>query len=99
MAALSFWREHLDGGIAVIGNAPTALFRLLEMLEDGAATPALIIGMPVGFIGAAESKSALMKYGSSLGTEWISLSGRRGGSALAASCINSLARLIAGERW
>lgn len=98
MAALELWREHLGGSIVVIGNAPTALFRLLEMLLDGAPKPALIVGMPVGFIGAAESKDALMAHGGPLGTEWISLRGRRGGSALAAASVNCLARLSAGVR-
>lgn len=98
MAALECWREHLEGSIVVIGNAPTALFRLLEMLLAGAPKPALIVGMPVGFIGAAESKTALMEHGSPLGTEWISLTGRRGGSALAAASVNCLARLTAGVR-
>lgn len=98
MAALSLWREHLAGSVVVIGNAPTALFRLLEMLLDGADAPALIIGMPVGFIGAAESKAALLNVGSQLGIESICLSGRRGGSALATASVNCLARLAAGVR-
>lgn len=98
MAALELWHEHLPGSIVVIGNAPTALFRLLEMIDAGAPAPALVIGMPVGFIGAAESKQALMEYGGQFGMEWISLSGRRGGSALAAACINAIARLATGVR-
>lgn len=99
MAALELWAEHLAGSLVVIGNAPTALFRLLEMLEAGAPRPALVVGMPVGFIGAAESKQALMEHGQALGIEWITLSGRRGGSALAAASVNALARLQRGIRW
>jgi len=99
MAALELWHEHLAGSVVVIGNAPTALFRLLEMLEAGAPRPALVVGMPVGFIGAAESKQALIEHGQTLGVEWIALSGRRGGSALAAATVNALARLQRGMRW
>ncbi|TWI50985.1 precorrin-8X methylmutase [Pseudomonas duriflava] len=99
MAAVEFWTPHLEGSIVVIGNAPTTLFRLLERLEAGAPKPALVIGMPVGFIGAAESKDALMQHGSALGIEWIALSGRRGGSALAAATLNALARIQQGIRW
>jgi precorrin-8X/cobalt-precorrin-8 methylmutase len=99
MAAVTLWEHYLAGSIVVIGNAPTALFRLLERLEQGASRPALVIGMPVGFIGAAESKDALMEHGEALGTHWIALSGRRGGSALAAATLNALARLQRGIRW
>ncbi|GGM02112.1 precorrin-8X methylmutase [Pseudomonas asuensis] len=99
MAALELWEPHLSGSIVVIGNAPTALFRLLERLEAGAPKPALVIGMPVGFIGAAESKEALMEHGQALGIEWMALSGRRGGSALAAATLNALARVQRGIRW
>ncbi|SEQ52772.1 MULTISPECIES: precorrin-8X methylmutase [Pseudomonas] len=99
MAALSLWEPYLPGSIVVIGNAPTALFRLLEHLETGGPRPALVIGMPVGFIGAAESKDALMAHGQALGVEWIALSGRRGGSALAAATLNALARVQQGIRW
>ncbi len=84
------WMEHLDGAVAVIGNAPTALFRLLEMLEDGAPKPALIVGMPVGFVGAAESKQALIDHAGSV--PYITLTGRCGGSALAAACVNAVAK-------
>lgn len=87
-AAVELWRPHLEGAVAVIGNAPTALFRLLEMLEDGAPAPALIVGMPVGFVGAVESKQALVDCAGSI--PYITLEGRRGGSALAAACVNAL---------
>jgi precorrin-8X/cobalt-precorrin-8 methylmutase len=88
-AALEHWREHLEGSVVVIGNAPTALFYLLEMLEAGAAKPALIIGMPVGFIGAAESKDALAE--GSHGVPYVIVRGRRGGSAMAVAAVNALA--------
>jgi len=79
----------LTGSVVAIGNAPTALFRLLEMLEQGAPKPALILGFPVGFVGAAEAKAALAAFGR--GVEFITLHGRRGGSALAAAAVNALA--------
>ena len=88
-AAVDLWAGELAGAVVAIGNAPTALYRLIEMLEDGAARPALIVAMPVGFVGAAESKEALI--GSGLGVPWIALTGRRGGSAFAAATINALA--------
>jgi precorrin-8X/cobalt-precorrin-8 methylmutase len=87
-AALELWRPHLAGAVVAFGNAPTALFHLLEMLDAGAPAPALIIGMPVGFVGAAESKEALIADGR-VGA--IAVRGRRGGSAMAAACINALA--------
>ncbi len=87
-AALELWRERLDGAVVAIGNAPTALFRLLQMLGEGAPKPAAIIGMPVGFVGAAESKEALCAYSS---VPHIVVSGRKGGSAMAAAAINALA--------
>ncbi len=96
MAALHHWTPHLAGAIAVVGNAPTALFRLMEMLESGAPRPAIIIGMPVGFVGAAESKSALIEFAPRHGIPCITLAGRRGGSALAAATVNALARLARG---
>jgi precorrin-8X/cobalt-precorrin-8 methylmutase len=99
MAALALWRPHVDGAIAVFGNAPTALFRLLELIEAGEARPALVIGMPVGFIGAAESKDALCQVAERHGIPAISLRGRRGGSAIAAACVNAIARLARGERY
>jgi precorrin-8X/cobalt-precorrin-8 methylmutase len=88
-AALELWRDKLEGSVVVIGNAPTALFRLLEMLEENAPRPALIIGVPVGFVGAAESKEALMA--SPLKLPYITVQGRRGGSAIAAAAVNALA--------
>ncbi|MFI8381092.1 precorrin-8X methylmutase [Pseudomonas sp. NPDC079086] len=87
--ALEHWREHLQGSVVVIGNAPTALFYLLEMLDAGAPKPALIIGMPVGFIGAAESKDALAA--DSRGVPYVIVRGRRGGSAMAVAAVNALA--------
>jgi precorrin isomerase len=88
-AALELWRSHLDGAMVAIGNAPTALFRLLEMLDAGAAKPAVILGFPVGFVGAAESKAALAE--DSRNVPFLTLHGRRGGSAIAAAAVNALA--------
>ncbi len=88
-AALDLWRDRLDGSVAVIGNAPTALFRLLEIVGEGAPRPAAVIGVPVGFIGAAESKVALAEQ--ELGLEYLVVHGRRGGSAIAAAAVNALA--------
>lgn len=88
-AALELWKPHLAGSVVAIGNAPTALFRLLEMLDDGAPKPGLILGFPVGFIGAAESKAALAE--DSRGVPFVALKGRRGGSAMTAAAINALA--------
>ena len=98
MTALHWWRPYLQGGIVLIGNAPTALFRLMEMLEQGTPRPALIIGMPVGFVGAPESKSYLWTHHQRLECECITLLGRSGGSAMAAAAFNSLARLKHGIR-
>ncbi|MFK0207602.1 precorrin-8X methylmutase [Agrobacterium sp. NPDC090283] len=89
-AALDLWAERLEGALVAIGNAPTALFYLLEMLEKGAPRPAAIIGMPVGFVGAAESKDAL--EASSLGIPYAIVKGRMGGSAMTAAAINAVAR-------
>jgi precorrin-8X/cobalt-precorrin-8 methylmutase len=89
-AALEFWLPHLAGSIVAIGNAPTALFRLLEMLDEGAPRPALILGLPVGFVGAVESKVELAA--NSRGVPFITLHGRRGGSAMAAAAVNALAQ-------
>jgi precorrin-8X/cobalt-precorrin-8 methylmutase len=89
-AALDFWDEHMDGAIVAIGNAPTALFYLLEKLEQGGPRPAAIIGMPVGFVGAAESKDALAE--SPLGIPYAIVRGRLGGSAMTAAALNALAR-------
>ena len=86
--ALVVERPDLDGAVVAIGNAPTALFRLLEIVAEGAARPALILGFPVGFVGAAEAKAALIGSG---GLAYIALKGRRGGSALAAAAVNALA--------
>jgi len=90
-AALELWHERLGGALVVVGNAPTALFRLLELLEeDGVARPAAVIGVPVGFVGAAESKVALA--GNAAGLEYLVVHGRRGGSAIAAAAVNALAQ-------
>lgn len=99
MAALSFWGDQLKDSLVVIGNAPTALFRLLEMIKAGAAKPALIVGIPVGFVGAAESKQALWDIHEQLGIECITLLGRQGGSAAAAAVVNALLRCNIGERY
>ncbi|GHA09852.1 precorrin-8X methylmutase [Streptomyces tauricus] len=88
-AALELWRDRLEGSVVAVGNAPTALFRLLEMIEEGTPRPAAVIGVPVGFIGAAESKDALAAHPS--GLEHLVVRGRRGGSALAASALNAIA--------
>ncbi|MFD7662387.1 precorrin-8X methylmutase [Streptomyces sp. NPDC059788] len=88
-AALELWRDRLDGAVVAVGNAPTALFRLLEMIEEGAPRPAAVLGIPVGFIGAAESKDALAQHPS--GLEHLVVRGRRGGSAMAAAAINAIA--------
>jgi precorrin-8X/cobalt-precorrin-8 methylmutase len=89
-AALELWRSHLEGAVVAIGNAPTALFRLLELLDEGAPKPALILGFPVGFVGAAESKAALAQ--NNRGVPFLTLLGRRGGSAMAAAAVNALAK-------
>lgn len=88
-SALELWRFHIEGAIVVIGNAPTALFRLLEMLDEGVPKPALILGFPVGFVGAVESKVALAA--DSRDVPFLTLHGRRGGSAIAAAAVNALA--------
>jgi precorrin-8X/cobalt-precorrin-8 methylmutase len=87
-AALELWRERLGGSLAVIGNAPTALFRLLEMIDDGAPLPAAVIGLPVGFVGALESKEALAAQHR---VPFLIVRGRKGGSAMAAAAVNALA--------
>jgi precorrin-8X/cobalt-precorrin-8 methylmutase len=89
-AAMALWGERLGGALVAIGNAPTALFHLLEMLAAGAPRPAAILGMPVGFVGAAESKQALEE--SRLGIPWAVVRGRLGGSAMTAAAVNALAR-------
>jgi len=87
-ASLDFWGYRLAGALVVIGNAPTALFRLLELLDEGAPRPAAVIGMPVGFVGAAESKAALLSDGR---VPSLAVLGRRGGSAMAAAAVNAIA--------
>ena len=89
-AALELWADRLAGALIAIGNAPTALFRLMEMLDAGAPPPAAIIGVPVGFVGAAESKEALAT--DPRGVPFLIVRGRMGGSAMAAAAINALAR-------
>lgn len=88
-AAVDRWLPHLDGAVAVFGNAPTALFRLIELILDGQARPAAIIGLPVGFVGASESKEALSTLGHQI--DYLVVRGRRGGSAMAAAAVNALA--------
>nr|WP_211349254.1 precorrin-8X methylmutase [Nocardioides litoris] len=92
-AAVSLWEPHLEGAVVAIGNAPTALFHLLEMLADGAPRPAAIVGCPVGFIGAAESKEALATFAERWGVDvpFVTVRGRRGGSAMTSSAVNALA--------
>jgi precorrin-8X/cobalt-precorrin-8 methylmutase len=87
-AAVELWQDELDGAVVAIGNAPTALFHLLEMLDAGWPKPALILGFPVGFVGAAESKAELAA--NARGCEFLTLKGRRGGSAMAAAAVNAL---------
>jgi precorrin-8X/cobalt-precorrin-8 methylmutase len=86
-AALDLWADRLEGAVVAIGNAPTALFRLLEMIAAGAPRPAAVLGIPVGFIGAAESKDALADSD----LEYLIVRGRRGGSAITAAAVNALA--------
>ncbi|MER7539829.1 precorrin-8X methylmutase [Streptomyces sp. NPDC097704] len=88
-AALELWRDRLEGSVVAIGNAPTALFHLLEMIAKGAGKPAAVLGIPVGFIGAAESKDALAE--NALGLDYLVVRGRRGGSAMTAAALNALA--------
>ena len=87
-AALELWRDRLDGAVVAIGNAPTALFRLLELLDEGVPAPAAAIGVPVGFVGAAESKEALAARHD---LPHLTVRGRRGGSAMATAAVNALA--------
>ncbi len=88
-AAVELWRPKLAGAVVAVGNAPTALFRLLEVLEEGVDPPAVIFGLPVGFVGAAESKELLVKQCKE-SVQFLTLTGRRGGSALAAAALNAL---------
>ncbi|NDR59054.1 precorrin-8X methylmutase [Aliiruegeria sabulilitoris] len=94
-AAVELWKDRLEGSIVAIGNAPTALFHLLERLEDGWPKPALILGFPVGFVGAAESKQALHELPH--GVPFVTLLGRRGGSAMAAAAVNALTLGLKGD--
>ena len=93
-AAVSLWEPHLAGAVVAIGNAPTALFHLLELILDGGPRPAAIVGCPVGFIGAAESKQALIDLATEHGIEipYVTVRGRRGGSAMTSSALNALAQ-------
>lgn len=95
-AAVELWVEHLEGAVVAIGNAPTALFHLLELLEQGAPKPAVILGFPVGFVGAAESKAELAARPQ--GCEFVALRGRRGGSAIASAAVNALAAGLPEEK-
>jgi precorrin-8X/cobalt-precorrin-8 methylmutase len=88
-ASVELWRDRLDGALVALGNAPTALFHLLDIVAAGAPRPAAVIGVPVGFVGAAESKAALA--GNGLHLEFLTLHGRRGGSAIASAAVNALA--------
>jgi precorrin-8X/cobalt-precorrin-8 methylmutase len=88
-AAVELWADHLDGAVVAIGNAPTALFHLLELIDAGAPKPAIILGFPVGFVGAAESKAELAA--NPRGCDFVALRGRRGGSAIASAAVNALA--------
>ena len=89
-AAVDLWREGLEGSVVAIGNAPTALFRLLEIIGDGVDPPAMIAAFPVGFVGAAESKEALIDFAAAKTIPFVTLKGRWGGSALAAACVNAM---------
>ncbi|GAA3600736.1 precorrin-8X methylmutase [Marihabitans asiaticum] len=93
-AAVSLWEPHLEGAVVAIGNAPTALFHLLEMILDGAPRPAAVVGCPVGFIGARESKEALRTFAADHGIDlpYVTVRGRRGGSAMTSSALNALAQ-------
>ena len=88
-AAVELWRPKLAGAVVAVGNAPTTLFRLLEILEEGVEPPAVIFGLPVGFVGAAESKELLVKQCKE-SVQFLTLKGRRGGSAMAAAAVNAL---------
>ena len=95
-AAVRLWEKRIEGAVVAIGNAPTALFHLLELLDDGWPRPAVILGFPVGFVGAAESKAELAS--NPRGAEFIALRGRRGGSAMASAAVNALAAGLPEER-
>ncbi|WP_338599166.1 precorrin-8X methylmutase [Saccharopolyspora sp. SCSIO 74807] len=87
-AAMELWADRLEGSVVAVGNAPTSLFRLLEMVDEGAGRPAAVLGLPVGFIGAAESKQALAEHPA---LEHLVVHGRRGGSAMAVAAVNAIA--------
>ena len=95
-AAIELWEDRIEGAVVAIGNAPTALFHLLELIDQGFPKPAVILGFPVGFVGAAESKAELAAR--PRGCEFIALRGRRGGSAIASACVNALAAGLPEER-
>lgn len=95
-AAVELWEPHLEGAVVAVGNAPTALFHLLKLLEAGAPKPAVILGFPVGFVGAAESKAELAERPQ--GCDFIALRGRKGGSAIASAAVNALAAGLPEER-
>jgi len=92
MAAVDLWSTEMEDSVLAIGNAPTALFRLLELLEEGARPPALILGFPVGFVGAAESKQLLEKEATRMDIPYVTVLGRWGGSAMASAAVNAIAR-------
>ncbi len=95
-AAVELWRDHIEGAVVAIGNAPTALFHLLERLDEGWPKPAAILGFPVGFVGAAESKAELAA--NPRGVPFLTLQGRRGGSAMASAAVNAMAAGLPEER-
>lgn len=95
-AAVELWEPHLEGAVVAVGNAPTALFHLLEMIDAGAPKPAVILGFPVGIVGAAESKAELAAR--PRGCDFVALRGRRGGSAIASAAVNALAAGLPEER-
>ena len=97
-AGVALWEADLIGGLAVFGNAPTALFYCLEQIASGALPkPAAIVGLPVGFVGAAESKQALIEHAAALGLPYLTLRGRMGGSAMASAVVNALAKMLSEE--
>lgn len=95
-AAVELWADHLEGAVVAVGNAPTALFHLLELIDQGAPRPAVILGFPVGFVGAAESKAELAA--NPRGCDFVALRGRRGGSAIASAAVNALAAGLPEEK-
>lgn len=96
-AAVELWRDRLEGAVVVIGNAPTALFHLLDGLQQGWPRPAAVLGFPVGFVGAAESKQALHELAPALKLPYATLLGRRGGSAMAAGAFNAISLDLRGD--